>query len=153
MSPNADDKLETAFSANKMFSWNMFEKGKQSVSSAKLAYSDTGVLTQSQMLGLRETEHSRVIDTDYTDYAVVYHCSTDHNVGSFLDGKQQQIQIFTRSGTLDAATELTITSFLTTNMSEFDQSRLETIATTECNELSYWSQIDQMLTDPDTYYN
>jgi len=31
-------------------------------------------------------EYGRIIGTDYTDYAVVYRCTPDKNLGTVLDG-------------------------------------------------------------------
>ena len=39
-----------------------------------------------------------MIATDYTDYAIVYECSTDWSLAYALDGKQAQINVYTRDG-------------------------------------------------------
>jgi hypothetical protein len=78
--------LETAFSKNKIFTWNPLEKGKQKATEATLSYSSNGVLTEHHLFGFVDEEYGRVIGTDYTSYAVVYHCGPDENIGTFLDG-------------------------------------------------------------------
>lgn len=110
------------------------------------------MLSRKRLFGLLTTEQSTVVATDYTDYALVHHCGPDHNMGTLLDGAQDQVQVFTRSGQLAAPTASAIATILTTQMPLFDQTRLNAITTTGCTELGYWSQIRLMLNQPDVFF-
>ena len=64
----------------------MFQKGKQTVSEAKFAFDDSGLLHKQQAWGLYNTEYARVIATDYVDYAVLYKCLPGQYAENALDG-------------------------------------------------------------------
>jgi hypothetical protein len=136
---NSSDEIHSSFSKVKMFSWNRYEKGKSWTKQSTMKANTSGVFSEVRLFGAYTQEAARIIDTDYTTYAVVYRCKIDESWESLLDGIQDQIQIFTRSGTLDSSTNASISNTLTSLMPNFDQSRLETIQTTNCAALSYYS--------------
>jgi len=60
--------------------------GVAQAKSTTVDYSLDGALSSNYLFGLVSFETERVILTDYSSYTVVYSCSPDPYVESFLDG-------------------------------------------------------------------
>ena len=79
---------------------NPWQNGNVMAEEFTLSYDTSGVLKDS-LLYLLSTNKYKVINTDYTTYAVVYECTRD--VAHPLNFSNDNVHIFTRSETITDA--------------------------------------------------
>jgi len=69
-----------------IFSWNQYNKGKSWSYINQFTASTSGIMTKNILFNAGSTEWGRIIDTDYTTYAVVYRCVINLSAEKLLDG-------------------------------------------------------------------
>ena len=90
-----------------------------------------------------------MLETDYTNYAIVYECSS--NDPRLLNYRNDDIHIFTRGETVDAAV-MTGYQDKAEQYLAGSKARLEVIEQKACLPKSWLSSIGTMFTDPEKFF-
>ena len=154
--PNSNDKVSGGFFYFDLFAEiPFFSKDGMKVDTHEFYYSSgtDGQVISTDITGLSflDEVYGTVIETDYTDYMVMYKCETNYT--KVLNMDYDTLDIYTRSGTLSGGTETTINTALGTKLPNWTySSELETLDQNTCRPHSKWSQFKAMMTDPSDFF-
>merc|ERR1712060_152501 len=98
--PNSKDKLDAGLHSVKLFGISPLNAGEIKAESYSLSYDTSGALSYKNLLVIPKSFY-KVLDTDYTSYAVVYECTT--NPYKFLNYRNDDVHILTRDETVTDA--------------------------------------------------
>ena len=148
--PDTNGKLDLAIRSVQLWGWNPLQNGQIHAESYELDHKTTGVLTYKTAFVL-DTELYKILDTDYTTYAIVYQCS--RNAPFVLNYFNDDVHIFTRTETvLDAD----LTTYKTTAETKIGvsgfASKFETLDKGACKPTDYQTKLFELFTDPDNFF-
>lgn len=148
--PNSrDQKLDIALRSVSLFSSVPTRGGNISVEAFQLDHATTGKLTYDQVGGLLEQTKYTVMETDYTNYAILHECTS--NSFRVLNYKSDDVHILTRSESVDSATldgYKTSAEALITG----SESRFEDIEQTACLPQDWNVKMRELFSNPDNFW-
>ena len=127
---------------------NPWRNGDVMAEDFTLTYDTSGVLKNS-LLSVINTNRYKVINTDYTTYAVVYECTRD--VSRPLNFANDNVHIFSRSETVTDA-NLTTWKNLAEAAVSGSSAKFETLKQTGCLATSYTSRISELFSNPTNFF-
>ena len=104
ISEPSSSKMYAALRSVQLFSLNPFQNGAYTAEDYTVEASTSGLLTYKNLWFINEDWYT-VLDTDYDNYAIVYECTS--NDPKFLNYKNDDLHIFTRSEAIVTDTDLT----------------------------------------------
>ena len=150
----AAKKFDARFSYMKTFDWNLFDTGKPYIDRYTYTYTDTGKLSRKDMLVINNTHQVMFADTTTTgqEYIVMYDCS--FYMPHVLNMVEDQVHIYTKSGTYDATMMATVKALITTAHVEQETiDRFNRLETTACRAKTVWSQVSAVFSEPEQYFS
>lgn len=95
------------------------------------------------------TKHYMVLDTDYTNYAIVYQCTS--NAPYLLNIRNDDVHIFTRS---ESVTSSDLTSYKNTANDKIagTKNRFEDLETDDCTAKTFAEKFVMFFTDPEKMF-
>ena len=148
ISEPSEGKSYAALRSVQLFSFNPFQNGAPISQDYTIEATSSGLLSYKTLYFI-DTEWYTVVDSDYSTYAIVYECTS--NDPKFLNYKNDDMHILTRSETVTASD---LTSYKSKAEAKLSGStaRFETIEHKTCLASSYFNKINQMFTDPKTFF-
>ena len=146
--PNTNGKVDAGVRMIQLWSFNPLQSGTNRVQSYSLSTTSSGVMTYKSYLVINNTFY-QVLDTDYTNYAIVYECTK--NYPRFLNFRNDDVHILTRT---ESVTDANLLTYKTTAESKVtgSKARFEDLSQTQCLRTGYSTKISEMFTDPDNFF-
>ena len=132
-----------------LWGFNPLQNGQIHGESYSLSYDDSGEFKHKKLIVLDQTLYN-VIETDYTNYAIVYECT--RNFPFILNYTEDNIHIFTRSETVTADDLTTYKNAAVALITSKSTGDFEDLTSGRCTPADYTAKLNELFTDPDNFF-